>query len=161
MARLDPRRALFPGTFDPVTLGHLDVLRRARQRFDEVLVAVAVHPTKKALFTPDERIELLRLCTDGAPIVSVAGLVVDACREHDCGTIVRGVRRGGEFDYEVGLALGNRHLEPQIDTVLFVPDPGLAHVTSSLVREIAGLGGDVHGMAPDAVIAALARKFAS
>jgi len=159
MSRLDPRRALFPGTFDPVTLGHLDVLRRARARFDEVLVAVAVHPTKKALFGPEERIALLEACVEGARVVSVSGLVVDACREFDCGTIVRGVRRGGEFDYEVGLALGNRHLEPQIDTVLFVPDQSLAHVTSSLVREIAGLGGDVAGMAPDAVIEALARTF--
>lgn len=160
MSRPDPRRALFPGTFDPVTLGHLDVLRRARQRFDEVVVAVAVHPNKRALFAPDERIALLEACVDGARVESVTGLVVDACRAFDCGTIVRGVRRGGEFDYEVGLALGNRHLEPAIDTVLFVPDPGLAHITSSLVREIAGLGGDVTGMAPDVVIDALAKKFA-
>lgn len=159
MSRPDPRRALFPGTFDPVSLGHLDVLRRARARFDEVVVAVAVHPTKKTLFAPDERIELLRECADGARVVSVTGLLVEACRQYDCGTIVRGVRRGSEFDYEVGLALGNRHLDPAIDTVLFVPDPGLAHVTSSLVREIAGLGGDVRGMAPDGVIAALSHKF--
>ncbi|MEZ5978940.1 MAG: pantetheine-phosphate adenylyltransferase [Planctomycetota bacterium] len=159
MAALDPRRALFPGTFDPVTLGHLDVLERARARFDEVIVAVAVHPTKKALFGREERVELIRAAAPGVRVVTADGLVVDTCREHGCGTIVRGVRRGGEFDYEVGLALGNRHLDSGIDTVLFIPDPTLAHVTSSLVREIAGLGGETKGMVPEPVLEALARKF--
>jgi pantetheine-phosphate adenylyltransferase len=165
MARLDPRRALFPGTFDPVTLGHLDVLARARVRFDEVVVAIASHPTKKPLFTVEERIALaLSSCSargwSDVRVEVVSGLVVDAARALGCGTIVRGVRRGGEFDYEAQLALGNRHQDADLDTVLFVPDPRLSFVASSLVREIASLGGDVTGMAPPPVVEALLRRFA-
>lgn len=158
MARLDPRRALFPGTFDPVTLGHLDVLGRARARFDEVVVAIASHPTKTPLFTVEERVALVRACAD-VRVEVVKGLVVDAARALGCGTIVRGVRRGGEFDYEAQLALGNRHQDAGVDTVLFVPDPRLSFVASSLVREIASLGGDVTGMAPPVVVEALAKRF--
>jgi len=158
MPQLDPRRALFPGTFDPVTLGHLDVLDRARRRFDEVVVAVASHPTKSPLFDLAERVALIRASTD-ARVEVVSGLVVEACRALGCGTIVRGVRRAGEFDYEAQLALGNRHLDGAIDTVLFVPAPELAFVTSSLVREIAGQRGNVVGLAPTPVVEALARRF--
>ena len=150
--------ALFPGTFDPPTLGHLDVLGRAARLFGRVTVALADHPTKEALLPMDERLRLLRECTSGLEGVEVArwdGLVVDACDALGCDVIVRGVRCGSDFDYEAQLAGTNRTLRPRIDTVLLPSAPEHAHVTSTLVRQIARLKGDTNALVPAPVEAAL------
>ena len=157
-----PLHALFPGTFDPPTLGHLALIRRARELFGRVTVALAEHPTKRALFDADERRALLEACVEGLDGVRVArldGLVVDGCEALGCDVIVRGVRSGTDFDFEVTLARNNRAMLPRIDTVLLVPDPEVAHVTSTIVREVASLGGDPRPFVPEPVAAALAERF--
>ena len=156
------RHALFPGTFDPPTLGHIALIERASRLFDSVTVAVAQHPTKRAMFSVEERRGLLESCTaglTGVRIEHVDGLTVEGCRRLGCSVIVRGVRSGTDFDYEVTLARNNRTLLPTVDTVLLVPDPGLAHITSGIVREVASLGGDPSTKVPVPVAEALRAKL--
>jgi pantetheine-phosphate adenylyltransferase len=156
------RHALFPGTFDPVTLGHLDVLRRARVLFERVTIAVATNTEKQSLFGVEERLQLLRAVTADLPGVAVEalpGLVVDACRALGAGVVVRGVRSGTDFDYEVQMARTNRAMAGDVETVLFVPSPEHAHVSSTLVRQIASLGGDVSGFVPAAVAELLRARY--
>jgi pantetheine-phosphate adenylyltransferase len=159
---LPDHHALFPGTFDPVTLGHLDVLSRALVLFDRVTLAVATHHEKQSLLGVEERLELLRRATaelEGVRVTSLEGLVVDACRALGAGVIVRGVRSGTDYDYEVQMARTNRALAPDVETVLLVPAPEHAHISSTLVRQIASLGGDVSAFVPPAVAAVLAERF--
>ncbi|QDU66605.1 pantetheine-phosphate adenylyltransferase [Engelhardtia mirabilis] len=149
-----PSHALFPGTFDPPTFGHLDLIRRGLALFDRVTVAVAAHPSKHASLTAEERIALLEAITadlEGVVVTRIEGLVVDAAEQLGCSQILRGVRSGTDFDYEVTMARTNRELLPRIDTVLLVPDAPYAHITSTLVRQIAGLGGSVRAFVPAAV----------
>ncbi len=158
---MDPH-VLFPGTFDPPTLGHLDLVRRAAALFGRVTVAVADHPSKTALFSVEERLALLEESTAGIPGVAVArisGLVVDACKDLGATAIVRGVRNGTDFDYELELARTNRAMLPEADTVLLAPAPEFAHVSATLVRQIASLGGDVDPFVPPPVAEALRRRF--
>ncbi len=158
-----PRHAVFPGTFDPPTLGHLDLVRRAVLLFEEVTIAVAAHPTKASLFTVEERLELLRQATAEWPSVRVDhfdGLLVEGCRRLGADVIVRGVRSGTDFDYEVTMARANRMLHPGVDTVLLVPDTRLTHITGTLTRQVASMGGDVSGFVPPFVAEALAARFA-
>jgi pantetheine-phosphate adenylyltransferase len=153
--------ALFPGTFDPPTAGHMDLVERAARLFERLTVALAEHPTKQALFTVEERLELLQQCTSAWPNVLVrrhAGLVVDACRELGCDVIVRGVRSGSDFEYEAQMAGTNRMLLPQIDTLLLVTSPRFAHVRSTLVRQIAAMGGDASQLVPEPVARALRER---
>jgi pantetheine-phosphate adenylyltransferase len=155
--------ALFPGTFDPVTLGHVDVLRRAARLFARVTVAVAQHPSKRELFSVEERLALWREALEDLPSVQVTrleGLVVDGCRELSAGVIVRGVRHGEDWSYESQMARTNRALEPQIETVLLASSPEHAHISSTLVRQIAELGGDVAPFVPVHVARALRARFA-
>lgn len=155
--------ALFPGTFDPPTLGHLDLIRRSCALFGRVTVAIADNPDKQTLFTAAERVELVQAVTADLPeveTVRLAGLVVDGCRELGANVIVRGVRSGTDFDYEVQMARTNRQLSPALDTVLLAPAPDWAHVSSTLVRQIAGMGGDVSGFVPPEVAARLAERLA-
>ena len=155
--------ALFPGTFDPPTLGHLDLVRRAAALFGRVTVALAEHPKKSALFTYEQRLDLLLRCTadlEGVAVSRLQGLLVDGCRELGATVVVRGVRSGTDFDYEVGMAQTNRTLAPDVETVLLVPSPGLAHVSSTLVRQIASMGGDPGALVPQPVAHALRSKFA-
>jgi pantetheine-phosphate adenylyltransferase len=150
--------ALFPGTFDPPTLGHLDVVRRAAALFERVTIGLADHPDKDPLFSVEERLELLtELVSDlpGASVTRVTGLVVEAARGLDATVLVRGVRSSRDFDYEVEMARTNRVLAGEIDTILVVPDGAYAHITSTLVRQIARLGGDTSQLVPAAVDAAL------
>jgi pantetheine-phosphate adenylyltransferase len=152
------RRALFPGTFDPVTLGHLDVARRAVALFGQLAIAVAHNAGKSTLFGPEERVELLREATQdltGVEVVLIDGLVVQACEKLGASVIVRGVRSGTDFDYEVQMARTNRSMLPRIDTVLLAPSPEHAHISSTLVREIATLGGDASAFVPPNVARAL------
>jgi pantetheine-phosphate adenylyltransferase len=156
------RHALFPGTFDPVTLGHLDILRRAHELFEKVTVAVASNPDKRNLLGVEERVELLRSSTgdlSGVAITSLDGLVVDACQELGAGVIVRGVRSGTDYDYEVQMARTNRTLAKDVETVLIVPAPEHAHISSTLVRQIASLGGDVRAFVPTAVAETFEERY--
>ncbi len=152
------RRCVCPGSYDPVTLGHLDVIDRAAAMFDEVVVAVLHNPDKRGTFSAAERVELLRGVLAGRERVRVAEfggrLLVDVCRELGAGHVVKGLRGGSDFDYELPMALMNRHLTG-VETVFVAGDPRLAHVSSSLVRQVNAYGGDVSGLVPDVVRAAL------
>ena len=159
-----PSRALFPGTFDPPTLGHVDLVERAAALFDEVIVAVAVHPSKQALFDVEQRLELLLRATEHVPGVSVEpleGLVAPAAAARGARVIVRGVRSGTDLDYELPMAGTNRELAPDVDTVLLTAAPRFSHLSSTLVRQIAGLGGDVRAFVPACVAEALDHRFGS
>lgn len=155
------RHALFPGSFDPPTLGHLDLVRRAHALFGRVSVAIAAHPSKVGLFTPQERGQLWLAAlgrTRGIQVVCIEGLVVDAARELGCQVLVRGVRSGTDFDYELPMARTNAVLAPGLETVLLMPSPQYAHISSSLVRQIAQLGGDIRPFVHPTIARALARR---
>jgi len=157
--------AVVPGSFDPVTVGHVDVITRAAAIFDEVHVLVVHNPDKpSALFTPDERVRLIQeaIAEYGIPgEVSVgtwsSGLLVDYCRRVGATVIVKGVRSGQDVAYETPMAAVNRDLAG-VETVFVVPEPGRSHVSSSLVRQVAALGGNVAPYVPDAVVRALAAR---
>jgi pantetheine-phosphate adenylyltransferase len=147
--------AVCPGSFDPMTLGHLDVVRRARSMFDEVVVGVARNAGKSALLTVDERLGLARSAVedaglDGVRVARVPGLLVEFCREIGAHAVVKGLRGGADFDAEVPMALMNRHLAG-VETVFVIGDPRLAHVASSLVKDVARHGGDVDDLVPPGV----------
>jgi pantetheine-phosphate adenylyltransferase len=151
-------RCVCPGSYDPVTEGHLDVIRRATALFDEVVVAVLSNPTKRGAFDLPTRVSLLGRSLEGLEGVRVeevtGGLLVDFCRQVGAVAVVKGLRGGTDFAYELPMALMNRHLTG-LETVFIPGDPRLAHVSSSLVKEVAGHGGDVSGLVPDAVLQAL------
>jgi pantetheine-phosphate adenylyltransferase len=146
-------RAVCPGSFDPPTHGHLDVIRRAAALFDEVVVAVLVNKSKKSLFTVHERMAMLAETTAEHPNVSVDsfhGLLVDYCREHDIPAIVKGLRAVTDFDYELQMAQMNQRLS-DVDTLFMSASPEYSFVSSSLVKEVATYGGDVAHLLPDSV----------
>jgi len=157
------RIALYPGSFDPVTQGHMDVIRQGARLFDRLVVAIGVHPGKKPLLGFEQRAALIRQAcaetgvSDACAVETIAfdGLAVDAAREHGAQAILRGLRDGSDFDYEMQLAGTNAALAPGIGT-LFVPaSPATRHISATLVRQIAALGGDVSALAPPACVAAL------
>ena len=152
------RRCVCPGSYDPVTMGHVDVITRAAQLYDEVVVAVLHNDTKRGTFGVDERIELLDKALTAVPNVRIeafAGrLLVDICREAGARAIVKGLRGDTDFAYELPMALMNRHLTG-IETVFLPGDPRFGHVSSSLIKEVAALGGDITGLVPAEVRTAL------
>ncbi len=153
--------ALFPGTFDPVTHGHLDIVRRAAQLFDSVTVAVAQHPSKKELLPVEQRLALLREVTaeiSGVEVVRLDGLVVHGCERLGATVIVRGVRSASDVDYELQMARANRALAPQVETVLLASSPEHAHISSTLVRQIAEMGGDLTSFVPPAIARRLGKQ---
>jgi pantetheine-phosphate adenylyltransferase len=153
-----PRIAIFPGSFDPPTLGHLDVIRRAAALFDTLIVAILENTSKQPYFSVADRSAMLGKALGGVPnarVEAFGGLLADYARSREAGTIVRGIRGGGDLEYERQMAETNRHLNPDLDTVFFTPSPAVAHISSTLVREIAALGGSVRGLVPDAVLAAI------
>jgi len=157
------RIALYPGSFDPPTKGHQDLIRRATRLADRVIVAIAVNPNKQPLFSVSERLELLRETVGDEPAVEFVhfqGLLADYAREVGAGFLIRGLRAVGDFEYEFQMALMNRQLQPDLETVFLVPASGLTYVSASLVREVARFGGDVSALVHPSVAAALARKFA-
>ncbi|MBP6630050.1 MAG: pantetheine-phosphate adenylyltransferase [Kofleriaceae bacterium] len=158
-----PRVAVYPGTFDPITTGHLDILERALSMFDRVIVTIAHNPRKAPLFTLDERRAFIRDALahhgDRIQFASFDGLLVEFCRQQGAQAIVRGLRALADFEYEFQLAHMNRRLAPTVDTVFFMTDERHHYVSSSLVKEVASLGGDVTGLVPAPVVAALADKF--
>ena len=157
------RRCVCPGSYDPVTLGHVDIIRRAAALYDEVVVAVLHNPAKKGTFSPDERRDLVVEACSDLPNVRVelfgGRLLVDVCRELDAGSIVKGLRGGTDFAYELPMALMNRHLTG-VETVFLPGDPQFGHVSSSLVKEVARYGGDISGLVSDRVREALAERLA-
>lgn len=146
--------ALYPGSFDPVTLGHLDLIQRALPLFDHLTVAVAINSSKQATFSADERVAMLREVLPPDPRVSVLtfrGLVVDFCRREGIGAVLRGVRTVSDFEFEYQMALTNRHLDADVETVFVMPSVQYSYVSSSLIREIVRNGGDVSGFLPRVV----------
>ena len=138
--------AMYPGTFDPITLGHEDLVRRACRLFDRVVVAIAANPGKEPMFSLDERVELAKEALAGIDNVEVTGypgLTVDFARENDLAVIVRGLRAISDFEYEFQLANMNRHLTDEVETAFLTPTETYTYISSSLVREIAKLGGDI------------------
>ncbi len=160
---IPPRIAVYPGSFDPITTGHLDIIERAVRIFDEVIVGIGQHPTKPGYFSMEQRLELTRASTADLPNVTVAGfdgLVVDFCRARGARVIVRGLRATGDFEPEFQMALANRELAPEIETVFLVPRADRMFVSSSLVREIAGHGGDFTPYVTPAVAEAMRARLA-
>jgi pantetheine-phosphate adenylyltransferase len=158
------RRAIYPGSFDPVTNGHLDVIQRASTLFDDLIVAVAFNDQKhkSTLFSIDERIELLRRSCDDIPnarIVRLDGLLVDFARHQNVDAIVRGLRAISDFEFEFQMALMNRKMEPALETIFMMPKEEYTYISSRIVKEIARLGGNVELFVPDWVTRALAKKF--
>ncbi len=152
--------AVCPGSFDPITFGHVDVVKRALSLFDEVIVAVANNASKTHLLDSDQRVMLTRQALQGIEGVSVepvTGLLADFCTERGARAIVKGLRGSADFDDEMSMSLLNRHLSG-IETVFIMGDPSLNHVSSSMVKEIARYGGDVTGLAPEAVARSLMRS---
>ena len=152
--------AIYPGTFDPITHGHSDIIRRACRLFDHVIVAIAASPAKRPTFAQAERIALAREAVGGLPGVEVAGfdsLLVDYARERGAGIIVRGLRAVSDFEYEFQLSRMNRKLAREIETLYLTPSEQYEFISSSLVREIAALGGDISEFVHPAVREALAR----
>ncbi|MHC5070019.1 MAG: pantetheine-phosphate adenylyltransferase [Planctomycetota bacterium] len=155
-------RALYPGSFDPVTLGHIDLVTRALELFDEVTVAVADNITKLPLFSLAERMQMLRAvlpAADRVQVVSFRGLVVDFCQAHDHHVILRGVRTVSDFEYEYQMALTNRHLNDAVETVFVMPSVEFSFVSSSLIKDIVRNGGDVSAFVPPSVDAQMRKKL--
>jgi pantetheine-phosphate adenylyltransferase len=157
------RSAVYPGTFDPVTNGHLDVIKRALTVFDRLIVAVAANQRKSPLFTAEERMSMLKQATKGlrgVEVDSVEGLVVDYALRRKAPVVVRGLRAVSDFEYELQMALMNRNLNPRVDTIFLMPSQQHIYLNSGMVKEIASLGGSLAGLVPPAVARALLRKLA-
>jgi pantetheine-phosphate adenylyltransferase len=155
------RLALFPGSFDPLTNGHVDIVLRCAHLFERVLIAVLVNPEKKPLFTPEERVRIIREVFREYPNVDVdtfGGLLVDYARQRRASAIVRGLRAVSDFEYEFQMALMNRHLEPTLETVFMMPAEQYTYLSSRLIKEVFTLGGVVRGLVPPVVEEQMRKK---
>ncbi|WP_461083024.1 pantetheine-phosphate adenylyltransferase [Streptomyces deserti] len=155
------RRAVCPGSFDPITNGHLDIIARASRLYDEVYVAVMINQSKKGLFEIDERMDLIREVTaeyENVRVESFHGLLVDFCKQRDIPAIVKGLRAVSDFDYELQMAQMNNGLSG-VETLFIPTNPTYSFLSSSLVKEVANWGGDISHLVPSAVLDALARKL--
>lgn len=162
--RLNESRVIYPGSFDPLTLGHDDIIRRALRLADEVIVAVAETATqaKRTAFTIDERVELIEQVygdEPGVKVVSFSGLLVDFARSCKARVIIRGLRAVSDFEYEFQMALMNRSLAPDVEVIFMAPASNFTFLSSSLVREVAALGGDVSPYVPEPVLRRLAERY--
>jgi pantetheine-phosphate adenylyltransferase len=161
------KSALFPGSFDPITNGHVDLLGRACELFEKIIVTVAVNNTKTALFTGQERVEMIQLAIQNKPwagqvvVEQFQGLLIDYARQKETKIVVRGVRQVSDFEYEFRMALTNRRLAPEIDTMFLMPDEQLTFISASVVKEIAAWGGDLSSFVPEPVAKALRHKLKS
>jgi pantetheine-phosphate adenylyltransferase len=159
------KRVIYPGTFDPITYGHLDLLERALRLFDEVILTVAINPAKKPLFTLEERKELIEhviKAKSNSGMVKVRGfegLLVNFAREMQASAIIRGLRAVTDFEYELQMALMNRQLADEITTVFMMPHEHYTYLNSTIVKEVAELGGDISNFVPEIVAQALQKKF--
>jgi pantetheine-phosphate adenylyltransferase len=155
------RLAIFPGSFDPITNGHVDIILRSAHLFERVLVAVLVNQEKKPLFTPEERVTIIRGVFSEYPNVEVDtfdGLLVDYARRRRASVIIRGIRAVSDYEYEFQMALMNRHLEPSLETVFMMPAEQYTYLSSRLIKEVFSLGGQVTGLVPPAVETWMRRK---
>ena len=153
--------AMYPGTFDPITLGHEDLVRRASRLFDRVVVAIAANPSKEPMFSLEERVELARTSltdVDNVEVSGYDGLTVDFARENDLQVILRGLRAVSDFEYEFQLANMNRHLAIDVETAFLTPNENYNFISSSLVREICTMGGDISEFVSPTVYEALIRR---
>ncbi|MEZ4474363.1 MAG: pantetheine-phosphate adenylyltransferase [bacterium] len=156
------RVALYPGSFDPITMGHVDIVRRALTVFDRVVVAVAVNSRKTPTFSDEERVGLIGQCFADAPeveVVTFQGLLVDYCRARGICTVLRGLRAVSDFEFEFQLASMNRRLTDKVDYIFMMTSEEHYYISSSLVREVAFNGGDVTGLVPEPVAEALRRRY--
>ena len=154
--------ALYPGSYDPVTVGHVDIVARAAKQFEKLVVAVYETPSKSLLFSTDEREQLMKDACKHIPNVEVtrfSGLVVRYAKDIGAGVIVRGLRSGSDFEYEFDMAFMNRRLEPEVDLVCFMTSQDYMFVSASLLKEVAKLGGDITEMVPPNVAQAVYKKF--
>ena len=159
---MEKRRAIYPGSFDPVTFGHLDLIKRALSIFEEVIVLVAVNSQKATLFSVEERMTFMRTAlrgTRGVSVDSCRALTVRYAREHKARAVIRGLRATSDFDYEFQMALTNRKLSKQVDTVFLMPSEDHFYLSSRLIKEIASLGGDIRPYVPVVVASALKKRF--
>ena len=155
------RHCIYPGTFDPITHGHLDVLSRAAKLFDHVTLAVAHNPGKNPFFSPEERVSLIEPTVAKFPNVTIttfSGLLVDFAIEQNATAIIRGLRALSDFEFEFNMALMNRHLKPEIETIFVMPAEAFSYTSSHLVKQVAKYGGDVSKFVPANVAAALAAR---
>jgi pantetheine-phosphate adenylyltransferase len=147
--------AIYPGTFDPITMGHLDIVERATELFDKVIIAIARNPAKTTLFTVEERIQMIRDCfpegNNKVEVVAVQGLVVEYAKRVGAKVFIKGLRALSDFDYEFQLALMNRRLERDVETVFLMTGLRWIYISSSIVKDVASHGGDVNGLVPDHV----------
>ena len=158
--------AIYPGSFDPITYGHIDILRRAKKLFTRLLIAIVANPSKEPFFTVSERVSITQeaiaevgIC--GAEVISYDGLLIDCAREHGVEAVIRGLRANSDFDYEFQMALTNRDLDSSIETVFFMTAGKYSFLSSSIVKEVKHFGGDISSFVPKTVEEALARKFES
>ncbi len=155
--------ALYPGTFDPITNGHSDLILRARHIFGNLVVAIAENPRKTPLFPLQERVEMVKAVTgdiDNVTVIGFEGLLIDCVRENNAGVLIRGLRAVSDFEFEFQLASANRRLDPNIETVFLTPSESHTFTSASLVKEIAMYGGDVSSFLHPVVLEAVKRKFA-
>lgn len=156
------RTAIYPGSFDPATNGHLDLIRRARTLFDKIIVAVAENPSKETLFSLEERIIMLAEMTKGmggVAVESFSGLLVRFLKKKRACAVIRGLRAISDFEYEFQMAMMNRRLSPSFETVFLMPEEKFSFISSNLVKEVARLGGNVKSLVPHAVAGRLADKY--
>ncbi len=157
-----PNLAVYPGTFDPITNGHLDLIQRGLKIFDRIIVAVAKNPAKKPLFTIEERAEMLRIALQEFPAVTIDtfdGLLMDYCKKVQATVVLRGLRAVTDFEYEFQMAMMNRRLEPQVETVFLMTGLRWVFLSSSILKEAAVHGGDIQEMVPPFVYQMLRKKF--
>jgi pantetheine-phosphate adenylyltransferase len=157
-----PEIAVYPGSFDPITNGHLDLIQRALKVFDHIIVAVAKNPIKQALFTIEERLEMIRVTLQEHPKISIDtfdGLLVEYAKRQNARVVIRGLRAVTDFEYEFQLAMMNRRLEPEIETVFLMTGLRWVFLSSSILKEAAIHGGNIEGMVPEIVYLKLKEKF--
>ncbi|MBQ3531027.1 MAG: pantetheine-phosphate adenylyltransferase [Oscillospiraceae bacterium] len=156
------KKAVCPGSFDPITNGHIDIIKRAAELFDEVTVLVVTNPDKKCAFSPEERCALIEKATEGIETVKVdsfSGLLADYVKQNDINAIVKGIRSSSDFEYEFQMALANRSLAPNAETVFITADPQNMYVSSSLIRQIACFGGDVSDFVPKNIVEEIEKRL--
>lgn len=156
------KTVLYPGTFDPITNGHIDLINRACRMFDKVIVAVAYNPNKKPLFTLEERVAMAsKIFADNeqVEVEGFTGLLVEFAQQKNTIGILRGIRAVSDFEFEFQLANMNRHLDPELESIFLTPSEGYSYISSSLVREVASLGGDISAFVDPTVDIALAEKY--
>lgn len=158
------KTVLYPGTFDPITKGHMDLVNRACRLFDKVVIAIAHSPAKKPMFSLDERVDMVRMIFANNPQVEVLGfrgLLANFAKENNAIAVLRGIRAVSDFEFEFQLANMNRHLDPDLESIFLTPSEKYSYISSSLVREVASLGGDISAFVDERVKQALFDKFQS